>query len=295
MPKQAPAKSTFIWLAAVFIAVSGASWFLLSNKKATQNSGASPSNSSRSLNLGRASPQDPGPIKGFQALEFRERQLDETAWASEMVAEHYEETWVNLWDDLRQSSDGLEPLSRFPFKELLLGSAKEPEHHEWDISLTRFGPPKEKLDPVAWKEFLSTLWTNGYRLEQSEWRHAVFEPASANGTSPARSTIAMSLHISNAPKQRRMILRGELKIEWEQDSGDHQSPIPKVIDATNVELLERSGQPAFETVLTKPISQKGDFLIDPVILYDLDGDGLSEIILATQNQVYWNRGGGVSR
>jgi hypothetical protein len=49
----------------------------------------------------------------------------------------------------------------------------------------------------------------------------------------------------------------------------------------------RGGKPAFRSLLDEPITPpRGSFFIDPLILYDLDHDGLSEIILAAKNLVF---------
>ena len=47
------------------------------------------------------------------------------------------------------------------------------------------------------------------------------------------------------------------------------------------------GDPAFQLVLDTQVEPlEGSHLIDPLIAYDLDGDGLSEIILAARNLLF---------
>src|SRR5439155_23119472 len=93
--------------------------------------------------------------------------------------------------------------------------------------------------------------------------------------------------------QRRFILRGNLRGERQESRGPGGTPHPRIIAATDLEITERQGAPAFEPVLSKVLEPaEGNIFIDPLILYDLDGDGLSEIILGCKNLVLWNRGHG---
>ena len=72
-------------------------------------------------------------------------------------------------------------------------------------------------------------------------------------------------------------------------------PFPEVIEATSLELLTRQGELPFGHKRAADLTPK---TLDPKLwglnlqLYDLDGDGLSEIALARGNLVYWNKGRG---
>jgi hypothetical protein len=71
-----------------------------------------------------------------------------------------------------------------------------------------------------------------------------------------------------------------------------------LIDATNLELLSRQGQTPFHHVVAADITPEkldAQSLEPSLQLYDLDGDGLSEIILGGRNLVFWNKGKGVFR
>jgi hypothetical protein len=64
-------------------------------------------------------------------------------------------------------------------------------------------------------------------------------------------------------------------------------PAVAQIDARQLSIRSRTGEPAFQQVLNETIQPPEKWLfIDPLILYDLDGDGVSEIILAGKNLVY---------
>src|SRR5207244_2476590 len=62
------------------------------------------------------------------------------------------------------------------------------------------------------------------------------------------------------------------------------------IDASHLLLETRRGEPPFQPILVETIAPpEKSYFIDPLILHDLDGDGLSEIILAAKNLVYHRR------
>ncbi|PYI85931.1 MAG: hypothetical protein DME26_09860, partial [Verrucomicrobia bacterium] len=61
--------------------------------------------------------------------------------------------------------------------------------------------------------------------------------------------------------------------------------------ASRLTIKTRRGEPPFQPILVEQITPpENSRSIDPVILYDLDGDGLSEIILAAKNVVYRRHG-----
>ena len=66
--------------------------------------------------------------KPLESLEdhLEERNaLDEDVWKQEKLAQFYEQRIVKLWDELRQSPDKLEVLSKVPLKEILVPSETE--------------------------------------------------------------------------------------------------------------------------------------------------------------------------
>ena len=55
------------------------------------------------------------------ALEARREKLNQTVWATELLAQQHEEVFIKLWDDLRNREDAFAVLTNFSFGELLLG------------------------------------------------------------------------------------------------------------------------------------------------------------------------------
>ena len=59
-------------------------------------------------------------------IDLKRKQLDETVWATEVLAETYNASIVELWEKLRESENPLEVLRSFP-----LGKVEEPN---WELN-----------------------------------------------------------------------------------------------------------------------------------------------------------------
>jgi hypothetical protein len=93
-------------------------------------------------------------------------------------------------------------------------------------------------------------------------------------------------HLANARQNKRATLEGDLIVHWETAAATGE-PAVKSIDASHVIVKAREGEPAFQLVLNAEVPPfEGTQFVDPLILYDLDGDGLSEIVLAGRNLVF---------
>lgn len=232
-------------------------------------------------------------MKSVKDVLTQRGQLDATLFANEVQAQEYEQAFVRLWDDLR-ADDPYRVLAGFPFETLIVPKLGGGERKDWGAGEIRSYRPKdtETLDHAQYETRLRTL-SRQLRIVQTEWHHSKFEPASDG--KPARSIVSAELHVAHARGQLRFVVRSKLTVEWSDKRDRYGHPVPRSIDATETELFEKRGKPMFEHLMTVDPSKippadraPGIFLL----LYDLNGDGLTEIILAGPNLVYWNRGGG---
>ncbi len=227
-------------------------------------------------------------IKKFFEIEAQQDRMDRTVWATELLAEKYEDVFIKLWDDLRANKDEFAILQNFPIGELILGKPGVPSEHDYGIKELQLNQAPARMGAEQWRALLDKLKTEGYHVEQTEWRHARFDPGP-----PPKSLIYLAAHVNHPAERERFILRGNLRVEWQVPSGEDDAPRPRLMDGTDLKILVRRGEPAFKTALSSILEpEDGSVFIDPLLLYDLDGDGLSEIILGCKNLVFWNRGHG---
>ncbi|MCH8048401.1 MAG: CRTAC1 family protein, partial [Planctomycetes bacterium] len=255
----------------------------------------------------KSSATDPGdvePKKNRQAPSRQEllsqrQELNETVWAKEVLAQKYEATLVRLWDDLLKQDrlessgghgDKFAVFEKIPLGTVKIAKAVLKEKLDWDIERYTCSGNVESLDHAGWVKLIQWAKQSGLKLVQSEWHHAAFEPADDGS---ADSTVSMLMHFTQATNNRRIILRGKLKIHWSTEKDDRGNFIPQSIDATGLEMLTRTGEVPFTEMLTvDPSTPQKVSGIHPLIVYDLDGDGRNDLLLGGCNRLYRNMGGG---
>jgi hypothetical protein len=220
-------------------------------------------------------------------LEAERRVLDETVWAQEMEALRLEAPLIDLWDRIRRSGDGWSALADFGFGEIAVARLGSWAIDESGIEMARGDIVG---DPVAASDFKRRLieWRDaGYRIDQVELRQARFIPGI-----PRHSEFEFAAHLQQLERRERVIVRGRFSVRWGNDSVEDGTAV-EAIQVTALELLRRSGEPAFALGLTVELHppDEGPFA-DPLIVRDLDGDGASEIVLPCAGLMFRNRGQG---
>ncbi len=182
-------------------------------------------------------------------------QYDRTTWKHEVEAQRYEGTFVTLWDQLIFQTDKYKVLRDFPFGELRIGKSLSSQETDWGITISQFADPQLTITADAWPEFLDHFQQQGYEIIETEWHHQKFEPA--EGGRPAKSIVSTLIHVNHPPTQRRFIVKGNLNIEWATKPRTERSPTsnqtryisarPASIDASELTIVERQGEPAFTT------------------------------------------------
>jgi hypothetical protein len=221
------------------------------------------------------------------------KQLNATLWSDETAAKHHEQVLVVLWDRLLaakgDSAATRRALSSIAFDELSVGTPVLAQRLDHDVEWHHFDSPTHGLEPEQWSELLGRLSQGGYELVQSEWHHARFVPPS--DTSPARSWVSIVLHILDPRAQERIVVDGALVIEWSGAEDESGLPIPASIDATQLRLLKRSGEPGFRKIFGY-VARRGAEAsrLHPILIYDLDRDGFDDILSVGGQRVLWNLG-----
>ncbi len=229
------------------------------------------------------------------SLADQRKERDETVWAKERLAQEYERALVRLWDQLiaaGKTPDG-DPWSVFAkqsIQSIRVGHRAKSEPVRWGIEVSLVNEAPEDWDASQWAKWLMDWKDAGYRIVQTEWHHAQFHPQE-DGT--AESVVSMAIYGDHPDRKVRWVVSGDLKLRWKKERDAEQIPIPDTVDTTNLKLWVREGEVAFREVFTvdhaTPETRSG---VQPVLVEDLNDDGLSEIILGGCNELFWNRGNG---
>ena len=218
-------------------------------------------------------------------LEIREQEADKTVWAKEMLAQLCGRTFESLWDAVNAATNKLSLLAAFPANEILLGSWGAPRSLPHGIELRPPTRPGRTLSAGEWRPWVERFILEGWRLDNLEFRHVRFDPNDSG--LPSQSHFYFAARLTNPSTPERAVVDGDLVVDWEAKEPNEAGAIIKRIDASHLTVKTRRGEPIFQLlqqdIITPP---KNSSYSDPLILYDLDGDGLSEIILAAKNLVY---------
>lgn len=211
------------------------------------------------------------------------RLLNDTVWKEEVDAQRHEETFIQLWDELRKSETKLEVLKAFEFDTLQLGRPSGEEELEHGIKLSSTSGATLEMDHTKWSKWVDSMKLRGFRLFQSEWHHSQFE-AKPGG---ARSVVSIVLHVYNEKDLSRYMISGKIKVAWHSEQNANGRYSPSSIDASELEILQRAGNPFFKEAFNFDVPSRGE---GAILSYDLNQDNLPELILPGINAVLWNIG-----
>lgn len=279
------------WVIVVCIAVVWSAAFLWQNwnaerdpwRKVANQQKAEPSSSG----AGGSSSDSQANTVDYTQLVVERNAIYDTVWANEKLSQAYEETFVAIWDSLRAAQDQFAVLGAFPFDELKLARPSKPTELSWGIRRAKCDAEPFAFKPDEFRAFLAARAAEGWRLVQSEWHHATFDPAKDGN--PARSTVNFVLHAANDSRQQRAIVKGALRVEWKPNQSRDGKYEARALDAVGVDLFTRVGPPAFveltatPDVLAPQPNWPGIEMAEPILAADLDGDGLSEILVGGRN------------
>jgi enediyne biosynthesis protein E4 len=224
-------------------------------------------------------------------LESREQQIAETVWSKELLAQHCGRVVEELWDSLNHTADKIGFLADVAFATFQPGRRTVDPSVGQQILLYRPAGTGPEWTTNDWRRWLNEVRGAGWELDAIEFRHNRFDLDRAG--QPERSVFYFAAQLLNPTLDTRAALAGELEVEWEPATVHESLPTLRHIDAQRLTLALRPGPPAFEQVLHEIIAPPNNsFFIDPLILHDLDGDGLSEIILAASNTVFRRQSNG---
>lgn len=234
----------------------------------------------------------PKPVDPVAKLLQARQKLDQTIFKAETDAQEHEGTIIKLWDDLR-NKDPFTVFAGTAFNTLVLGSQGSPVSHDHDITIASLDQSPTTLTREQAISLLAKVKADGWKIEQTEWHHSTFHPA-ADGK-PARSVVSTVINLEHAATSRRAVLKGDLGIAWTNKRDVNNHPVIDSLDASNFVLIQRSGKLAFKHWFTsdpREIRRETHPRAQPILVYDVDNDGLNDVITAGCNLIWRNRGNG---
>ena len=235
-----------------------------------------------------------------KALESERARLDATVYKQEELAQKHEEVVVGFWDAFRPAKDKWAVVEKLFLGPVKLGKVKEEKSHDWGIrEVVYFGDGVE-LDKEGWRKWIGELKAKGVKLMETEWHQQEFKEEGGVFI----SIFGFLVH-AEGEGGKRWVVKGKAKMTWSKEKDARGQAQLAHLAVSDLYVLERSGGVAFEHLFTidpgkenpnpdKRFVREGQKqVVDmPLLVYDLDRDGLSEIVVAGGNLVYRNKGGG---
>ena len=239
--------------------------------------------------------RDLGPTRTNAFISEREKH-DGTTWSQEVQAQRCERRFSQLWDDLRTAPDPWSVLLNAVAPQIQASVDPIAEDLELGIRRIRFGARSKVFSANEFRERIDGFRRQGFRLLESEWHHSRYDPDHEDGP---RSEFSFVLHLQRpaAPtstsrfgaRELRAIVRGILVVDWPRPENTRLVPVGMRL--RDVEILTRSGLPAFERVFSYSRRSEDVASAHPILLQDLDANGFDDIVISRWNRVYLNGGG----
>ncbi len=237
-----------------------------------------------------ASPRVTSPVAA--ALLVKRDQLDGSLWRDEVLAQRYEDYFIDLWDRIRAGDDRLGVVRTAVLQELVVPAGAPAEKWQWDIERVAFSGDDKTYTREEFVQQLDALVAAGYKLEEAEFHHSTFVPPTAD--KQATSVVAFVAHLARPEAKERVVVRGDLNVVWERTAaGGKEMPIPQSIAIRNAHLLRRVGEPAFREIAKfeykiDPSNRAAPGTPHPFLAQDLNRDGRTDFVSGSFNRVYWN-------
>lgn len=238
---------------------------------------------------------DLGEFSGPATLAVLRQQRDETVWRKETLAQQHERALVRLWDALIAAGrdpqgDTFAVIGAQAFQSITVAAPGVAQPIRWNATVAVCDQSPQTWSMADWQQQVTALRDAGYRIVQTEWHHAKFDEATDGRHA---STVNMAIYAQHPERVERLVIGGDLKIVWQAQRDDANYPVPETIDARGLKLYRRPGPVGFRHILTIDHAQPGDRSgVQPILLQDMNDDGLSELIVGGSNELYWNRGQG---
>ena len=148
-------------------------------------------------------------VAAISGIVEERQKLNATVWSDEVMAQKFEEPFIDLWDRIRASEDKIGELTRFAFEDLTLGMPSEATPHDHHIEAFRCDNGTMTFTPEQWTSWLKDWQDSGLRMIQAEFHHSRFQP---DDESP-HSDVSFLLDLVNESEETYYNIRGKLEVD----------------------------------------------------------------------------------
>lgn len=219
--------------------------------------------------------------RNYLQLEARERSAAEQVWAPELEAARHEDELWRWWDLLKTAPEPWPVLAGLPVGRVVLPALQPSEDRgiaSWSLTSGDSG------QATPWKTVVEKWAGEGWTLGATTW--SMIAHQAAQGTQPARSRVRLTAQFEQKARQQRASLELIASVLWQ--GGVQPVPVVEQVGVESGELLLRSGPVPFRLWLEDLIPTERSIFTDPLLAWDLDGDGVSELILVGADRI-WRR------
>jgi hypothetical protein len=218
----------------------------------------------------------------YLALEAREQSAESTTWSPEREAARHEDELWRWVDAVQQSPQRWQSLAGLP-----IGRVAWPV---WQV-MERLPDGTEIAQPVSSSQAsTSASWTDQCAAwAASGWRVAHVSAALVGhgpGEKPAGavSDVDLVVFADHPLSGERVDLRLRVRIRWQAGQGG--VPVMSDLGIVSGRRVRRAGPTPFQLELESVIPSERSVFTDPLLAWDVDGDGTSELILVGADRLW---------
>lgn len=238
-------------------------------------------------------------VRGARQLYLDQQQNDQRIWRPEVEALAYQATLDDLVDRVRLSSQRLKELKQIRFGELQFRQRGPANDLAWGVTQAYLQGAPVSWDSEEWQGWFDRLAETKTTIHYFRLRLVKFRPGSADTNGLDMADVSIECHATTTQATEsgntltRHVLKGELAVTWDRpNNGSSVGPIAKVV-VESLRWRESNGDQAFEQKQRYAVgdpNKRQAVRITPVIVRDLNGDHLPDIVLGGVNLRLTNQG-----
>jgi hypothetical protein len=218
----------------------------------------------------------------YLALEAREQAAESTIWSREREAARHEDELWRWVDAVQQSPQRWQALAGLPIGRVAWpgwqAGERLPDGTEMDLPVS----PSQGTTSPLWTEQCAAWAASGWRIAHVS--------AALVGHGPGQklpgdvSEVDLVVFADHPASGERVDLRVRVRVRWQAGQGG--VPVMADLGIVSGRRLRRAGPTPFQLELESVIPSERSIFTDPLMAWDVDGDGTSELILVGADRLW---------